>query len=55
MSDAIENKFSKNQLLKSKRFTDRRDILNALLTDDKEYTITETEEIIKSYMEGEVK
>lgn len=51
----METKFSKDKLLKSKRFADRRDLLNALLSDDKEYTIVETEEIIKEYMEGEVK
>lgn len=55
MSDVIENKFSKNQLLKSKRFADRRDVLNALLSGDREYTITEAEKIIKQYMRGEVK
>lgn len=51
----METKFSKDKLLKSKRFADRRDILNALLKTDKEYTIAEAEEIIKQYMEKEVK
>ena len=51
----MEATFSKDKLLKSKKFEKRRDILNALLKADKEYTITEVEEIIKQYMEKEVK
>lgn len=50
-----EVKFSKEQLLASERFRNRRDILNALLSDEKEYTIAEAELKIKAYMEGEVK
>lgn len=50
-----EVKFSKEQLLASERFRSRRDILNALLLPEMEYTIAEAELKIKAYMEGEVK
>lgn len=51
----FDAKFSKSKLIASKKFTDRSDILSALLADDKEYTIEEAEGIIREYMEGEVK
>lgn len=50
-----ENLFSKNQLLSSKRFQDRRDILNAVLKSDKQYTVGAVEEEISRYMKGKVK
>lgn len=47
-------KFSKEQLLESIRFKEYRDLLNALLDDDKDYSITEVEKSIKEYNEREV-
>lgn len=48
-------RFSKEQLLSSGRFRERRDIVEALL-DGKELYSTETvEEKIRSYMKGKVK
>lgn len=49
-----ENKFSKKQLLSSKRFRDRRDAVGAILEDDKVYPIDEVEKLYKEFMEGEV-
>ena len=51
----IENKFSKEQLIASKRFQDRRDILEALLVTGKKYTVKAVEEKIEIYMKGKVK
>lgn len=51
----VENKFSKEQLLMSKHFRDRRDIVNALLSDEKLYTVKFVEEKIANYMKGKVK
>lgn len=51
----IENKFSKEQLIASSRFRDRRDILEALLETGKLYTVKAVEEKIESYMKGKVK
>ena len=47
--------FSKEQLLSSKRFQDRRDILNAVLKADKQYTVEAVEQEILKYMKGQVK
>ena len=54
-SPKVENKFSKEQLIASSRFRDRRDILEALLTDRELYTVKAVEEKIESYMKGKVK
>lgn len=51
----IESTFSKNQLLAADRFRDRRDILTALLSPDKTYTIKTVEQMIENYLKGQVK
>lgn len=51
----VENKFSKEQLVASNRFRERRDILEALLETWKLYTVKTVEEKIESYMKGKVK
>lgn len=48
-------RFTKSQLVACKKFRNRRDILNSLLTDSGTYTIEETEEKITAYMKGKVK
>lgn len=50
----LENLFSKGQLLSADRFQGRRDIVNALLSPDKQYTVEAVEEMIKKYYEREV-
>ena len=52
---AAENKFSKEQLLMSERFKDRRDIADALLDDGVLYTAKDVEQKIENYMKGKVK
>ena len=51
----VENKFSKEQLIASNRFRERRDILEALLKFGDLYTVKAVEEKIESYMKGKVK
>ena len=51
----VENKFSKEQLIASNRFLERRDILEALLVTGELYTVKAVEEKIESYMKGKVK
>lgn len=51
----LENLFSKEQLLSADRFQGRRDIVNALLSPDKQYTVEAVEEMIEKYMKGKVK
>lgn len=50
-----KNLFSKEQLLASKRFQDRKDLLNVLLSADKQYTVEEVEQKMEQYEKGEVK
>lgn len=47
--------FSKEQLLAAERFQGRKDIVNALLSPDKEYTVEAVEQMIEKYMKGQVK
>ncbi len=49
-----EDKFSKEQIVKSKRFRNNIDLLNAVLKENKQYTLKEVEEIIKNFMKGKV-
>ncbi|MEH7342754.1 hypothetical protein V7122_02520 [Bacillus sp. JJ1532] len=47
-----EIKFSKSQIVKSKRYAVRRDALNALLKDDKKYSFSEVEKILDKFDKG---
>lgn len=51
----VEKLFSKEQLLAAQRFQGRKDILNALLSPDKKYTVQSVEQMIEDYMKGQVK
>ena len=53
--EKIEKLFSKEQLLAAERFQERKDIVNALLSPDKQYTVEAVEQMIKKYMKGQVK
>lgn len=46
--------FSKEQLLKSKKYADRRDALSVLLSDDKMYTLSDADKILTEFMKGKV-
>ena len=50
-----DNKYSKQQILKSKKYSDKQDLINALLKDDTQYSITEVDELINDFMKGAVK
>lgn len=52
---AGERAFTRDQLLYSERFRGKRDLLNALLEEDKTYTALQAEEMIEKYMKGKVK
>lgn len=45
-------RFSKEDLIKSKKYQHRRDLLNAILEDDKKYTIQEVDSKIEKFMKG---
>lgn len=53
--EKIEKLFSKEQLLAAERFQERKDIVNALLFPDKQYTVETVEQMIENYMKGQVK
>lgn len=53
--EKIEKLFSKEQLLAAERFQERKDIVNALLSPDKRYTVEAVEQMIEKYMKGQVK
>lgn len=50
----MERLFSKGQLLAAGRFQGRKDIVDALLSPDKQYTVEAVEQMIEKYMEGKV-
>ena len=50
-----DNKYSKQQILKSKKYSDKQDLINALLKDDTQYSISEVDELINNFMKGVVK
>lgn len=50
-----EATFTKAQLLKSKKYSERVDLLNVLLEDGKAYTSKEVDVLVKDFMNKEVK
>lgn len=53
--EAKEVTFMKAQLLKSKKYSERVDLLSVLLEDRRAYTSKEVDEIIETFMNKEVK
>lgn len=47
--------FTKAQLLTSKKYANRRDLVGALLAEDKTYTADEADALIEKYLKGQVK
>lgn len=48
-------KFLKEQILSSKQYAERKDLLEAILEDGKEYSNKEIEQKIQQFMKGTVK
>ena len=48
------SKFSKAQILSSKQYEERKDLLEAILEDGKEYSKKEVEQQIQKFMKGKV-
>lgn len=48
-------RYTKEQLLKAKRFRDNVDILNVVLDEYSVYTIDETEKLIINFLRGKVR
>jgi hypothetical protein len=52
--DFENNKFTKEQLVQSKRYIDRTDLLNVLLQTDRSYSLEEVDGLIDDFMKGKV-
>jgi len=48
-------KFDKQQILKSEKYSNRRDLLNVLLKNDEQYSHEEIITLIDKFMKGKVK
>ncbi len=49
-----ERLFSKEQLVNSGKFAGRRDLLETMLKDGKQYSVPEVEKMIERFMKGRV-
>lgn len=49
-----EPAFEKEQFLLSAKYASRRDLIGAILCDDKKYTISQVDNLIDEYMKGKV-
>ena len=47
--------YTKEQLVASRRYADRRDLISALLEDGRSYTTDEVDALKKKYLKGKVK
>ena len=54
-SEQTEPMFSKEQILASDRYANRRDLVDALLDEDKSYTMKTVDNLVEKYMKGQVK
>ena len=50
-----ETKFVKSQIIGSDKYKNRADLLNVLLEDDKEYTLSEIEKKLEDFLSREVR
>lgn len=50
-----EKKFTKEQILASEKYANRKDLVNALLVAGRQYTKSEVDELIDKFMKGKVK
>lgn len=53
--EKVEKRFSKAQILLSKKYFTRRDLLNVILEDNIEYTLLEVDKKIDDFMKKAVK
>ncbi|NLY79165.1 MAG: hypothetical protein GX072_04485 [Lysinibacillus sp.] len=52
IKEVVKPKFTKQQLLQSQKYVNRRDALNALLKDDESYTHEQVDEILEKFYKG---
>ena len=44
--------YTKEQIYKSKRYTNKKDIVTVMLEDDKRYTFDQVDELIEQFLKG---
>ncbi len=52
--EAAAPTFSREQLLQSKKYAQQKDLLNALLATDREYTAAQVDTVIDDFLKGKV-
>lgn len=52
---STETTYTKEQILKSKKYREKRDLINALLVNGRSYTLTTVDDMIEKFLKGEVK
>lgn len=55
LQDAESAVYNKEQILKSRKYAEKKDLLSVLLLDSRDYPLTEVDALIDSYMKGKVK
>ena len=50
-----EQTYTKQAILNSKKYVKQKDLINALLDNDKKYTLKEVDSIIEKYLKGVIK
>lgn len=50
-----ELKYTKESILNSKKYSERKDILSVILKEDEEYTSNDIDDILNKFMKGEIK
>ena len=53
-TEVKETKFSKEQILASEKYANRRDALNVLLAADGTYTVEQVDSLLEKFMKGKV-
>lgn len=54
-TEATAPAFTKAQLLASKKYANRQDVIGALLADNKTYTTAQVDALIEKFMKGSVR
>ncbi|EGT3942933.1 TPA: hypothetical protein KOS76_001305 [Clostridioides difficile] len=52
LSKGTDYKFTKEQIVNSKKYVNRKDLLNAILKENELYSFSEVEEIINNFIKG---
>ncbi len=52
---AVAVKYPKDTIVGLKKYREQVDVVNAVLEDDKAYTLVEADNMVKRFMEGKVK